>query len=190
MLLVVTYLSVFLAISLILVPFAYLKALFFKFSLVVDGKDAKDMFQRLAYALVFMFTGPIFLVMACFVDTFYEIMHIYQKNLKKVILARKQENVRTETFKNLLSLCKEFLRRKTHAVYTKDFIKRFRQDMKINQMMQFLVFGQFTQSDTRKLQQELGLTDSQMMTHALSKLEQYNLIKKIMISCSYDLYGK
>jgi hypothetical protein len=85
------------------------------------------------------------------VDTAYEVVHIYQRNLKKVILARNSSNVSIETFKNLLSLCKEFLRKKIHAVYTKEFIKRFRKDMKINQMMQFLVFGQFTHSDTIKL---------------------------------------
>lgn len=96
---------------------------------------------KTGYAFIFMILGVPLLVLACFVDTFYEVLHIYQKKLKKVILARNSENVSTETFRNLLALCKEYLRKKVHAVYTKEFIKRFRRDMRINQMMQFLVFG-------------------------------------------------
>ena len=135
LLLVVTYLVIFFGISLFLVPFAFLKALLFKFSLIVDGKNMKDMLQRALYGMIFLNMGIPLLVLSCFVDTFYEILHIYQKKLKKVILARNSENVSTETFRNLLQLCKEFLRKKVHAVYTKEFIKRFREDMKINQMM-------------------------------------------------------
>lgn len=76
----------FTAYQIVLLPFCYVKMVGHKWALMIKaptGKGSMTTLDRAFQAVIFMVSGPLLLMLACFVDSFWFICHVYKTDLDK-----------------------------------------------------------------------------------------------------------
>ena len=71
-----------------LLPLCYVKMVGHKWALMIKaptGQGSMTTLDRAGAALLFMIFGPVLLILAAFVDSFWYVAHVYKRDLDKTI---------------------------------------------------------------------------------------------------------
>lgn len=143
-LIVVIYL-VFLAGSIIFMPFAYLKSCAVKFKIVLTGTDTRDMGIKLGIFLGFVILGIPSLTLNLMSDFFYFWANNFRSNLKKIIIEKTKSTLDHNSVREIKMQCAKYSDMKIKSVYSVDMVKTFRQQFLVKENIQYLLYGQMIQ---------------------------------------------
>mmetsp|Transcript_23252 Transcript_23252/g.17672 ORF Transcript_23252/g.17672 Transcript_23252/m.17672 type:complete len:223 (+) Transcript_23252:388-1056(+) len=137
----ITVTSFFVGMSVALLPFAFLKAVLLKTQKVLNSSGIKAFVLHLADFVLFLCLGVLILLADLIVDIWYFWRFNFRKDLKKVVIYRDQTILSYRTFMKMVKLCDQFARKGIRVVYSKEFLKKFRQDFQVYAKIQYLIFG-------------------------------------------------
>jgi len=206
----------FIIISLLLLPFAYLKSLIFKLrQIFIPGATPIQIAQKSAAFIIFLFMGIPIMLMTQMADCFYFWANNFRVQLKKIVIETEQTAITNESIKRIMFLCGKYQHNRIKGIYTIDYIKKLREDLGINSLLQYLIFGQFIttnkkdeadmgghadqsqnyQSQIQRMQtdnmrerrrtEKAARNQKENLNNALQKLKQFNEIKRISSNQSF-----
>lgn len=132
----------FLAGSILMLPFAYLKGLYVKINLALRSVKKADRIKNWSKFFIFLFLGILILVINLFTDFYYFWMNNFRDNLNKIIIHKITSKLTSSSIKMIKFSAQKYMDSKVKAVHSIDFVKSFRTKMNINKHIQFLIFGQ------------------------------------------------
>ena len=147
----------FTVISVILLPIAYLKSLWGKITKIKKAKTIYDQFILFIVAVMFLITGPPTVLLTFVTDCYYFWKNNFkpESDLKKIVIPREKNTITNESIKKMKFLCEKFIGSRIKAVYGVDYVKKFREDLDINSLLQFLIFGQFIKKNEKTTGNEI-----------------------------------
>ena len=133
----------FFIISAILLPFAYLKSLFYKMKKILQSKSTYEYAVRSSSMILFLITGVPTVLLTFLVDCIYFWKNNFkeEKDLKTIVILREPSTITNKSIKKIKCLCDRFTHSRIKAVYGVEYVRKFREDQDINSLLQFLIFG-------------------------------------------------
>ena len=129
----------FLVISVILMPFAWLVGIPDKIKALsnsnIDGKE------KVLNSVMFLFFGPLILILDLLADMFYFWVYNFRLDLHKIIIEKEQSSVTHRSLKEIINICTKYSESKIKTTYSAQMIKNFRTKCSVVQNIQFLLFG-------------------------------------------------
>ena len=97
----------FLGASLILMPFAYLRSIYFKIRIIYKKKEYSTIIilKESFSLLLFVFFGIVMLLFTLFADCFYFWKNNFRTNLKKIVVENVKSLISLDSFKKMISFC-------------------------------------------------------------------------------------
>ena len=91
----------FIAISVILIPFAYVKSIVFKLRALLTMKNStqKNLREAIYGFVFFVLTGILMLLADVFADSYYFWKNNFRSDLKKIVVDTEKNNITIESFK-------------------------------------------------------------------------------------------
>lgn len=99
---------IFLIGSIIMIPFAYIKALSFKFQVIFNAKSNKEYMIRTGQCLFFLIMGLPFLTINLFTDFYYFWANNFRSNLKKIIIEKNKSELTNESVRDVTMMCQKY----------------------------------------------------------------------------------
>ena len=98
---------VFIVVSIILVPFAYVKSVVFKLRALFTMKHPshKDYNQAIYGFAFFIFTGIFTLLLDVIADSYNFWKNNFRSELKKIVVETEKNNISLESFKQIIHFC-------------------------------------------------------------------------------------
>ena len=146
----------FIIISIVLIPFAYLKSMLFKFKFIYQAHSTQQIIWRSLSLILFIFLGIGFMYLTFFTDCYYFWKNNFrpEEQLKKIVIEREKSTITSQWIKKIKHLCAKYSYNRIKAVYTVEYVRKFREDLDINSQLQFLIFGQFIGKKKQKARNE------------------------------------
>lgn len=133
--------------SLVMVPFAYCRAIATKGGRVGKAVTPADMIKASINFVVFVSLGPVLLTIGMLSDFYYFWANNFRTTLKKIIIERKSSSLTNESIRQLNLLCSRYSSLKIKSLYSMDYVKTFRNRFLVKQNIQYLLFGQMIPED-------------------------------------------
>lgn len=137
----------FLAGSIVMTPFAFVKSLIFKFQQVMSARSTKEQALKMAMFIVYAALGLPILVLALFADFYYFWQNNFRSNLKKIIIEKTKSTLSSTSIKDIVNLSNKYAEQKIRSVYSIDLVKTFRTSFNVPENIQYLLFGQMVNGD-------------------------------------------
>lgn len=204
----------FLACSVLMLPFAYVRAFTIKASKISKAVTTYEQVTSILSAFFFAVLGGPSLTIGLLSDFYFFWANNFRSNLKKIIIERKLSSITNESIRNLFLLCSRYSSLKIKSLYSIDYVKTFRNRFLVKQNIQYLLFGQmipengFGNSNTlsqndntlkslktgnlmeyKKKVRELEDTSAQIKKSRYD-IDQYNQIKSCLMNFSFDNRGQ
>ena len=84
---------------------------------------------------------------------YFWINNFRSSNLKKIVIEIKPSSITNQSLKQISLLCDKYSHHRVKALYSIEFVKKFRDELDINSLLQFLIFGQ-SSNKVRKINLE------------------------------------
>ena len=160
---------------------------------------------------IFIPFGPIILLFDVLADLYYFWINNFRTDLKQIIIPKDDSKITQNSIKELVQITQKYNINKIKSVRCSAFIKTFRARFKVNQNIQFLIFGQMIPEggfakqghgkgavgqttykslrtpDLRTTRQEeiQRLDDTEQTILSKHMLVQFNMLKKILVNFSF-----
>jgi len=134
----------FFIISCLLTPIAYVKSVVIKTKLVFQSGISTS--QMVLYAfnlLMFIVLGLPMMYLTFLMDCVYFWINNFRVNLKKIVIEREPSTITMSWIKKIKLIAAKYAFNRIKAIYTIEYVKKFREDLDINSQLQFLIFGQY-----------------------------------------------
>lgn len=128
--------------SIIMMPFAYLKALVNKGHKFMKATTMNEKGMAAAQLLLFTVLGIPFLLLGMATDFYYFWKNNFRTNLKKIIIQKIDSSLTNESTRTMKLLTFKYVDLKIKSVYSQDMVKTFRQMYSIKDNIQYLLYGQ------------------------------------------------
>ena len=127
--------------SVALLPVAYIVGIFDK---IASMKTQTSERERIMNNLLFIPFGPVILAFDILADMFYFWKNNFRpsEGLKVIIIAKEKSTISHPSIRDIMSICKKYHENKVKSANTKQFVQTFAKKLKVNQNLQFLLFGQ------------------------------------------------
>jgi hypothetical protein len=113
--------------SIIMMPFAYLKALVNKGHKFMKATTMNEKGMAIAQLMVFTILGIPFLLLGMATDFYYFWKNNFRTNLKKIIIQKIDSSLTNESTRTMKLLTFKYVDLKIKSVYSQDMVKTFRQ---------------------------------------------------------------
>lgn len=180
--------------SIIMMPFAYLKALVNKGHKFMKATTMNEKGMAMAQLLLFTVFGIPFLLLGMATDFYYFWKNNFRTNLKKIIIQKIDSSLTNESTRTMKLLTFKYVDLKIKSVYSQDMVKTFRQMYSIKDNIQYLLYGQmipengFTQSVVaRKGTNKLRNTRTQNLREYMDKTRQIEDNTKQIEKSKYEI---
>jgi len=130
---------VFLLISLILIPAAYVLGIIDKVKNLQNMASGTEKCMNLG---LFIPLGIIILAFDTLVDLTYFWKNNFREDLKKTIIVKEKSEITHMTIRNIMDICMRYSTSKIKSVHATTLIRSFRRRYKVNQNLQFLIYRQ------------------------------------------------
>lgn len=137
----------FVACSVLMIPFAFVRALTIKGARISKAVTTAETITSAISFLFFAATGAPMLTIGLLSDFYYFWANNFRSNLKKIIIERKLSSITSDTIRNLNLLCSRYSSLKIKSLYSIDYVKTFRNRFLVKQNIQYLLFGQMIPED-------------------------------------------
>ena len=143
----------FIAASLVFLPFAYIRAIYFKIRLIYNKKEYSTMIilQESLSLFFFVLFGIFMLGSTLIADCYYFWKNNFRTTLKKIVVENEKSLISLESFKKMISFCQVYKDKKLSAVFSDKFIKSYREEIHVDKMVQFLIFGQMIDLEEERM---------------------------------------
>ena len=148
--------SIFMIISCLLIPFAYMKSLGIKIQYFLRASSIKDKIITLFQLVIYLAAGIPMLVMCMFSDFYYFCANNFRSNLKKIIIEKQKSTLNDESIRQMKDYCSRYIYLKIKSMYTTETVQTFRQKFVVIENIQYMMFGQFLAQGERALGTVLG----------------------------------
>lgn len=129
-------------VSIILMPFAYLKSLIYKLKQVFKPQSSPmEIAKNATHFLIFFVFGMPIMILTQIGDCYYFWENSFRTKLKKIVIEREPSNITIDSIKRIIFLCKKYMSNKIKGIYTIDYVKKLREDLGINELLQYLIYG-------------------------------------------------
>lgn len=91
---------------------------------------------------MFALLGMPILTLDLFADFYYFWQNNFKSNLNKIIINQKKSTLASTSIKDIVNVCKKYSESEVRSVYTMDLVKTFRSSFRVQENIQFLLFGQ------------------------------------------------
>ena len=118
---------VFLAGSICMIPFAYLKCITTKLQTVSKSYNLLSKLVAIGEILMYILVGVPLLLLGLGSDFYYFWANNFRSNLKQIIIVRKESHVTNESIKMLTMFCSNYNHEKIKALKAVSTIKTFRE---------------------------------------------------------------
>ena len=132
---------VFFVTSAVLLPFAYFKSLLYKLKQILKSQTTMEYAKSIAEVCSFLIFGLPVSLLTFITDCYYFWKNNFRDNLKKIVIEREPSTITNYSIHKIKKLCDKYTGHRIKAVFGIDFVKRFREDLDINSLLQFLIFG-------------------------------------------------
>lgn len=130
---------VFTALSLALIPFAWIIGTIDKARSIRHTDTTKDIAKNL---LVFVVAGPLILLLDTFTDFYYFWQVMFKTKLRQIIIERELSTVDHKSLRSLMGNSKIFSDNKIKTAHSSQFVSIYREQHKVIQNILFLMFQQ------------------------------------------------
>jgi hypothetical protein len=92
--------------------------------------------------VIFFFLGPAVMSLTFLADCWYFWKNNFRnKGLKTIVVKRDPSTLQQPMLKKMNLLSQKYLFKKVGAILSQDYVCKFRDDLDINSLLQFLIFG-------------------------------------------------
>jgi len=198
--------GLFIVVSLVLIPFAYLIGIVDKLRTLAAQKDPKS---KIMNNFMFIPFGIPILLCDFMVDLLYFWRNNFRVDLQEIIIPKEKSYISHKSIKEVLAIGEKYIENKIKSASTAQFVRQFRRRFDVNRNIQFLIFGQFVPrggakgdsdfkgrqttyksmrtQDLEKVRQEEieSLDDTDQLANSKHMLQQFNQMKKILMNFSF-----
>jgi len=121
----------FIGVSAILMPFAFLKSLLLKFKLVFSQNATSDTVIKLVEFIIFFTLGIGIMLLTFLADCYYFWANMFRNKLKKIVIERDPSTITMSSIKKIKMLAAKYYYNRIKAVFTTDYVIKFRDDLNI-----------------------------------------------------------
>lgn len=135
------FFSIYLAVSMVLFPLALLIGIADKLKTIGAQKSENE---RLLNNVLFLPFGAAILAFDFLADIWYFWMNSFRHSttLKQIIIPKEKSAISHHSIRDIMSLCRKYALNKIKSTHTKQYVNTFAKKLKVNQNLQFLLFGQ------------------------------------------------
>ena len=206
----VIFFTIFIIVSIILLPVAYFISIMDKLKAFQSNNDPTNK-APLMNLIIFIPMGAPILCFDLLADCYYFWVNCFRTKLSVIIIEKEKTTINHRTIRELMMLCEKYSANKIKSAHSKQIIQFFMRRLKVTQNLQFLLFGQmipiggfkaFGEGDGKDAgrtiksmrtvdlkdfrEDELErLDDTTQREKSRHELEQFNQIKKIIINFAF-----
>lgn len=127
------------AISILLIPLAWIVGIMDKVKTILPTDTTKDIVMNLG---LFILVGPLILLLDTFADVYYFWQVMFKTKMKQIIIEREKSTINHKSLRQLMGLTKVFSENKIKSAHSAQFVGIFRDNYKVMQNILFLMIMQ------------------------------------------------
>lgn len=122
--------SLFLVVSILMIPFAFLLTLSLKAKQFWKADQVRDKFKKGIYMIAYAAVGLPLLTLSIFSDFYYFWKNNFRSKLKKIIIEKRKSTLEVKSIRQIYDYCNYYQSLKIRSVLTRDTVSIFR--LKLN----------------------------------------------------------